>query len=212
MEDTQSSAQGISSQAINPYGRNQALLYNNQAGGFQGGINPLLASLYAGNGGGLGGYNQGLGQLGGLGGYGNAFGGNQFAGGLGGLNGYGQNPYLQLGGGLGGLQGASAYQNPYLASNIALSGAAAGINPLLLSGARNAQYPVGVGLGGTNPYLTQSLLSPYSQYSQINPYSSFPFSSRFGIGLSRNRGAVGGSLGNNNSNRNAYRSGSTDDE
>lgn len=112
---------------------------------------------------------------------------------LGGLNAY-QNPLLYGGGNFPGVaspdifsQSAAAaqlYNNPYLgAGAFGGAGISQGINPLLLRGATNLQYPI---VGGNNPYLAaQALLSPYSSYNQLNPYNNFPFASRFGIGLGR---------------------------
>lgn len=209
-KDTETSAQALNAAVQNP------LLYQNQAFGGLGGAGGL-ANL----GGGLF-SNQGqfgAGQFGGglnpylqngLGGYQNGLGGYQNAA-IGGLGGGYQNPYLGGGfgggfGGLGGLGGvapdiytqgalsAQLYNNPlYGAGAGTLTGSAAGINPLLLRGVQNSQYPIIGGLGGLgayqNPYLAaQALLSPYSNYNQVNNY---PFASRFGIGAGTGRSGLG---------------------
>ncbi|CAL8142170.1 unnamed protein product [Orchesella dallaii] len=202
LTDPDSSAQAISSAAVNPYTnqlllQNQAALFNNPAlyGGGNGlnglnGINSAAAAAALGSG-------QGLN-------------GNSFVNAaVGGLNAY-QNPLLFGGANIPGIsspdlysQSAAAaqlYNNPYIgAAAFGGAGASAGINPLLLRGQTNLQYPIVGGAG--NPYLNaQALLSPYSNYNQLNPYNNFPFASRFGIGVGRS--SIGNRQSSNSNNNN----------
>jgi len=220
LTDPDSSAQAISSAAVNPYTnqlllQNQAALFNNPglyAGG--NGVNSAAAAAALGSG-----------NLQNLGGgifsnqyqpyqfpfSGQGLNGNSFVNAaVGGLNAY-QNPLLFGGANLPGIQSpdifsqsaaaAQLYNNPYIGQAQAFGGAggAVGINPLLLRGQTNLQYPI-VG-GGGNPYLNaQALLSPYSNYNQLNPYNNFPFASRFGIGVGRS--SIGNRQSSNSNNNN----------
>jgi len=222
LQDPETSAQGINPATIQNPLANQ-LLYQNQAGlGGAGGLYNNPAAFASLGGGGLANLGGGVfgNQLGGqFGGVGSQLGGYSGLGGAGGFGGI--NPYLSGAGGIGGFQNpyafgglngggvdiynqgalaAQLYNNPYGGSGT-LAGAAAGINPLLLRGAQNTQYPVIGGLGNYNPYLAaQALLSPYSNYNQLNNY---PFSSRFGIGAgSSGRSGLGSRSSSNNNNNN----------
>ncbi|ODN02671.1 hypothetical protein Ocin01_04013 [Orchesella cincta] len=217
LTDPESSAQAISPATVNPYTnqlllQNQAALFNNQglfAGGNGANSAAAAAALGSGNLQNLGGglfSNQFQPYQFGLSGQG--LNGNSFVNAaVGGLNAY-QNPLLFGGANIPGIsspdiysQSAAAaqlYNNPYIGNAAAAlggGGISAGINPLLLRGQTNLQYPI---VGG-NPYLAaQALLSPYSNYNQLNPYNNFPFASRFGIGVGRS--SIGNRQSSNSNN------------
>lgn len=210
LDDPESSAQAISPAAVNPYTSQillQNQLLNNQAllGGGSPNTNSAAAAVGSGNlanlGGGLFSNQPYQFPVAGQGLNGNSF----VNAAVGGLSAY-QNPLLFGGATIPGIgspdiysQSAAAaqlYNNPFLGvGSFGGAGISTGVNPLLLRGATNLQYPI---VASQNPYLAaQALLSPYSSYNQLNPYNNFPFASRFGIGVGRS------SLGNRqNSNSN----------